>query len=123
MKAFKVVGVSPKGTRHSFTQVPKRFEVEYKEGEWATANEDAFNAGYGLCVFKSAGDAEVFTGSPWFSGEVWECETEGELDKLPPRGYLNIYSAIESSGVIDIGSAWPLGTMMVKKVKLTRRVR
>ncbi len=94
--------------------------VFYDPGEWAEAPAWLLQAGYGLCVFEDYDKAIAAFHLTGVTRELWRCQVDGVLPKLPPRMCLWQVSegTLEDRSEYD----WEDGTRMVKRAMLTERV-
>ena len=124
MKYYKVVRSYEDGRLRSILGMDARLTVFYTEGQWEQAPELPGRAGYHLFVFADKEAATDFA-SPSHKYQVWECEVEGVFDYLPAFGTYNIDDFERAGSMHDVpdNSLWPEGTIMVERVKLTRRVQ
>lgn len=121
----KVVRVEDDGKLVSVLALGKAM-VEYKPGEWVESPAWLAEKGYFLTVFDSVKHAKKFIYRNSFDivaeVEIWECETDGVVDNMPRRGTLPELG----EGIISIPTSgnppWPAGTVMARRVRLTKRV-
>ncbi len=112
MKYYKVVQVEG-GIRYSMSFfLSEAACVRYPILEWAYADPERYEDGYGLCLFDNLECAMKLK----FAGdEIWEVEVDSVTYSLPhplPNGLLHDV-AVET---------WPRGTVMAHGVKLVTRV-
>lgn len=91
------------------------FGVEYLISKWVMAPEWLRDKGYNLLVFddleaakRLAKEADYF--------RIFLVNIEGIEKELPP------FRSMLSGAIIGDGKRWPVGTVMVEKVKLTKQV-
>lgn len=83
--------------------------VQYPLLEWV--DTPTKEQGYGLFVFRTFEDAEVFAHP---RNLIAQCQVEGVYEHLPPK--LRHIRGSRVSGSLD----WPTGTVMVDRVRLTK---
>lgn len=96
--------------------------VVYTPNEWAVAPEEFASHGYHLLVFGTLEDArEFYAAPPDVVMQLWECEVEDVVDLPPTLDYWDI-SVHGYAPEFEANLSWPTGTIMVKRVKLTKKV-
>jgi hypothetical protein len=103
------------------------YEVEYKKDKWVTAKRGACQHGYGLFVFANKERALKYSRRQ----EVWECQVRGKHKYLPYfigmhpnyKAFRKFAYCIDDFDNPFSTSKWPRGTVMVKAVKLTKKIK
>jgi len=121
MKAFKLVRREIGFLVSAMTS--GRWEKVYDPGVWTYLPSQVIDAGYGLCVFTNESDARDF--GVGANQELWECEVGGVFVGLPIFGLAYLELNLEDGTRSPLHTNrldWPRGTVMVERVKLTRRI-
>ena len=113
---YKVV--KREGKKYTSAYADGKAKVKYIPGKWISAPRWLRRRGYHLTVFGSLKDA-VFFKMNSVDHEIWEAEVEGRIYDLPPCRSLD---AIREGKLGERTTQWLLGTEMVRKIKLVKKV-
>ncbi|MFA5542740.1 MAG: hypothetical protein WDA47_03140 [Bacilli bacterium] len=92
-----------------------QWRVEYFIDRWVGAPEWLRRKGYNLLVFDNLGAAIAMV-EDVACFKLFQVKARGIETELPP------FRTMISGTIIGDGKGWPVGTVMVEKVKLTKQV-
>lgn len=100
-------------------------ELTYIEGQWTEAKKELVDLGYGITVFDTLDNANLFCWKNTTS-IIYEVEAKGEIKRKGGRKMILSVYDLEDFKHFDVGYGraytWPTGTEMYKKIKLLRKV-
>jgi hypothetical protein len=97
-----------------------RTTVNYYPDAWVTATWQMRKFGYHLTTFSHLDYARRFADDYTRDMEIWRCRIQGRVWKLPPM--LDLGALWSYAQTVPHARKWPDGTVMAKKVMLTKRV-
>ncbi len=97
-------------------------QVTYVKGKWMKAPEWLAGLGYHLLVYKTLEEAveDCLMLNFMCSCEIWKCRVKGIIKNMPPAGSTDklAHGHLYAANFYR----WPVGTVMVQSLKLTKKV-